>query len=193
MTQRENRVCLGAFAGAHGVRGETKVKTFTDAEDGVAAYGAVETEDGARRFSLKFIRVLKPGLALVSAPQIESREDAIALAGVRLYVSRSKLPPAGDDEFYIADLVGLAAFDDKGARLGRVAAVHNFGAGDVIELERVPGRSEPLLFPFTRAAVPAVDIAGRRIVIDSAALAELTAEAGADKALVREAMRQEDA
>jgi 16S rRNA processing protein RimM len=181
MTEKNKRVCLGAFAGAHGVKGEAKIKAFTETEDGVAAYGPVESEDGARRFSLKFVRTLKPGVALVSAPEIMSREDAAALAGLRLYISRSKLPAAGDGEFYIEDLVGLDAWDDAGAPLGRVASVHNFGAGDVIELERVPGRSEPLLMPFTRAAVPVIDIAGRRIVIDSAALAEIEVPSAEEK------------
>lgn len=169
------RICIGAFAGAHGVKGEAKVKSFTATEDSVAIYGAVESEDGARRFALKFIRALKPGLALVSAPEIESREDAAALAGLRLYVERSKLPPAGEDEFYIEDLVGLDAADMSGEPLGRVAGVYNFGAGDVIELEDAPGRLQPILLPFTRAVVPVVDIAGRRIVVDAAALAEIEA------------------
>ncbi|MEK7265236.1 MAG: ribosome maturation factor RimM [Pseudomonadota bacterium] len=169
------RVCIGAFAGAHGVKGEAKVKSFTATEESVTRYGLVESEDGKRRFALKFIRVLKPGLALVSAPEIESREDAAALAGSRLYVERSKLPPAGEDEFYIEDLVGLEAADAAGAPMGRVAGVHNFGAGDVIELERVPGKSGAVMLPFTRAVVPKIDIDGRRIIIDRAALDEIEA------------------
>lgn len=177
------RICIGAFAGAHGIKGEAKVKTFTAREDGVATYGAVESEDRKRRFTLKFIRVLKPGLALVSAPEIKTREDAAALAGTRLYVERAMLPPAGDDEFYIDDLIGLDAADNSGAPLGRVTAVHNFGAGDVIELSGPPGGAGALLLPFTRAVAPEVDIAKRRIIIDRAALAEIEAggpEAGRD-------------
>lgn len=190
---RKKRICIGAFAGAHGVRGEAKVKTFTETEDGVARYGAAESEDGKRRFTLKFIRVLKPGLALVSAPEIESREDAAALAGTRLYVGRDRLPPPDRDEFYVEDLIGLEAEDDAGASLGRVVAAYNFGAGDVIELSGVPGVRPPAMIPLTREAVPKVDIAGGRIIVAAAALAEMTAEAGADEALVEEAMRQEDA
>jgi len=174
------RICIGAFAGAHGVKGETKVKTFTASEEGVAKYGLVESEDRKRRFTLTFIRVLKPGLALVSAPEIKSREDAAALAGTRLYVERSALPPAGEDEFYIDDLIGLDAAENSGAPLGRVTAVHNFGAGDVIELSGPPGGAGALLLPFTRAVVPVVDIAGRRIIVDAAALAEI--EAGGEGA-----------
>jgi len=183
-------ICLGAFAGAHGVKGEAKVKTFTESEDGVARYGAVETEKGDRRFTLSFIRVLKPGLALVSAPEIENREIAQALAGTRFYVSRAALPAAADDEFYIEDLIGLRAFDIAGADLGRVAAVYNFGAGDVVELQGAPGGSAPILAPLTRAAIPVLDIAGGRITVDAAALAEAEP---ADPALIAEAMRQEDA
>lgn len=179
MKSEEKRICLGAFAGAHGVKGEAKVKAFTGKEDGVAAYGPVESEDGARRFSLKFIRVLKPGLALVAAPEIRSREDAAALAGVRFYVDRARLPAAGADEFYIEDLVGLAASDDEGALLGRVAAIHDFGAGDVLEIEGAD--KKPILVPFTRAAVPSVDLAARRLVIARAALAEIEVEGGEEE------------
>lgn len=186
----KTRICLGVVAGAHGVKGEAKVKTFTESEDGVARYGAVESEKGDRRFTLTFIRVLKPGLALVRAPEIETREDAQALAGMRLYVDRAALPPAADNEFYIEDLVGLRAFDLAGADLGRVAAIYNFGAGDVVELQGGAGGSAPILAPLTRAAIPGIDIAGGRITVDVAALAEAEAS---DPSLITEAMRQEDA
>ncbi len=177
---RDRRICIGAFAGAHGVKGEAKVKTFTMTEDAIARYGVVESEDGKRRFTFKFIRVIKPGLALVSAPEISVREDAAALAGTRLYVGRDKLPDAEDDEFYIEDLVGLEAQDASGAAIGRVIAVHNFGAGDILELSSAPGRTGHVMIPFTKAAVPAVDIGGGRIIIDAAALAEIEAEGGSD-------------
>lgn len=187
----KDRICLGAFAGAHGVRGEAKVKTFTEAEDAVARYGPVESEDRSRRFTLTFLRVLKPGLALVRSPEIENREDAAALAGARLYVDRERLPPPAEDEFYIEDLVGLEAFDEAGAPLGRVAAVYNFGAGDVIEI--APASGEAFMLPFTRAAVPDVDAKAGRIIIAAAALADLPAGEAAAPSLIEEAMRQEDA
>lgn len=167
------RVCLGAFAGAHGVTGEAKVKTFTEAPAGIAAYGPVTSEDGKRSFRLKFVRALKPDLALVTAPEIASREDAAALAGTRLYVARAKLPPTGEDEFYLEDLVGLAAFDEAGTELGRVVAVHNFGAGDLIE---VKGSGRTLFVPFTHEAAPETDLAKGRIVIARAALDESPTE-----------------
>lgn len=167
------RVCLGAFAGAHGVKGEAKVKTFTETEDGVARYGAVETEDGKRRFTLQFIRVLKPGLALVKAPEIASREEAAALAGVRLYVARAALPPPDPDEFYIDDLVGLAVADDTGRPLGRVVAVHDFGAGAILEFKTPAGADR--MVPFTKTAVRAVDFAAGRVTIAAEALLEIDA------------------
>jgi len=170
------RICLGVFAGAHGVKGEAKIKTFTESERNIAYYGPVEGENGERRFTLKFLRVLKPGLALVTAPEIESREDAMSLKGTRLYVDRDKLPEPEDDAFYFEDLVGLAAVDDEGSALGRIVAVHDFGAGPVIEISDTGGKS--VLAPFTRAVAPVVDVAGGRITISAAALVEIDAGDG---------------
>lgn len=172
MTRR--RVCLGAFAGAHGVRGEAKVKTFTQTEERVASYGPLETEDGARRFSLKFLRVLKPGLALVAAPEIQGREDAETLAGVRLYADRAALPETAEGEFYIEDLVGLAAQDETGAPVGIIIAVHNFGAGDVLEIGERPAGAPSVMIPFTSVAVPAIDLASGRLTVAGVSLAEMT-------------------
>lgn len=183
------RVCLGAFAGAHGIRGDAKVRAFTQAEQAVAGYGPVETEDRKRRFTLSFVRVLRPGLAVVSAPEIASREDAAALAGSRFYVDRGALPaPDGEDEFYMEDLVGLAVIDAAGAAIGRIAGVHNFGAGDVVEIGERPGNPGSIFAPFTRAAFPAIDLA-RGVAIAGPDLSADGGEAG----LVTEAMRQEDA
>ncbi len=161
----KKRVCLGAFAGAHGVKGEAKVKTFTAAPENVAAYGPVESEDGKRLFSLRFIRLLKPDLALVSAQEIASREDAAALAGVKLYVDRAALPAAADGEFYIDDLIGLSAITENGAPHGEVVAVHNFGAGDLIELAKAPGAKTSLLLPFTSDLIPEIDLDGGSITV----------------------------
>ena len=115
----EKRVCLGAFAGAFGVKGDVKVKAFTETPENIAAYGPVETEDGARRFTLEIVRSVKPGLLLVRAPEIESREDAESMKGVRFYVDRDCLPAPGEDEFYIEDLVGLKSNRRKRRTDGR--------------------------------------------------------------------------
>lgn len=157
----EKRVCLGAFAGAHGVRGEIKIRAFTEAEENISAYGPL-SDDKRRAFTIKVLRVLKPGLVLARAAEIATREEAEALAGVRLYVDRNALPPAEEGEFYIEDLVGLHAFDEDGAPLGRVAAMHNFGAGDILELA---GDKRSVFVPFSDEAAPSVDIAAGRIVI----------------------------
>lgn len=168
------RSCLGAFAGAHGVKGAAKIKTFTQAPENIAAYGPVTSEDGARQFTLKLLKVLNDGIALVSAPEIASREDAESLKGVRLYVDRDALPAPDEDEFYLDDLVGLHAFDEDGAPLGVVKAVYNFGAGDVLELSDIPGVNGGRLVPFTKAAVPQVDLKNSRITISANALSEDT-------------------
>jgi 16S rRNA processing protein RimM len=182
------RICLGAFAGAHGVRGAARIRTFTATERGIADYGPVEAEDGSRRFTLSFVRVLKPGLALVTAPEIADREDAASLAGVRVFVSRKALPATEADEFYMEDLVGLAVIDDRGAALGRIVGVHNFGAGDVLEIGDRPGRAGTVFAPFSRAAFPDIDLQrGVAVAGPEAMLAEAS-----DADLVAEAMRQED-
>ncbi|MHA7871831.1 MAG: ribosome maturation factor RimM [Hyphococcus sp.] len=168
----QTRVCLGVFIGAHGVKGAAQVKTFTEAPENIAAYGPVQTEDGARLFSLTVLRVPKPGIAIVTAPEIKSREDAQALKGARLYVDRTMLPAPAPDSFYIDDLVGLDVTDETGAPAGRIKAVYNFGAGDLLEIENIPGAKGVRLIPFTRDAVPRLDIDARRIVIAAGALAE---------------------
>ena len=157
------RVCVAAIAGAFGVRGEARVKSFTAEPEAFAGYGPLETEDGARRFEARITRPVSGGFA-ARLSGVATREQAEALKGVRLYAARDRLPPLDEDEFYHADLIGLDVFDTGGAPLGRVRAVQNFGAGDVIEVV-APGRSV-LMLPFTRAAVPTIDLAGRRIVAD---------------------------
>jgi len=173
----DKRVCLGAFAGAHGVNGHAIVKTFTEAPENIAAYGAVETEKGDRRFTLTFLRAGKPGFAIVAAPELKSREDAESLKGVRLYVPRKALPETDAEEYYLDDLIGLDAVDDAGAPAGRVIAVHNFGAGDILELDETPGAKGALMVPFTRAAVPTIEPDKDRIVVARTALAKAGAPA----------------
>ena len=164
------KACLGAFAGAHGVKGVAKIKTFTQSPENIAAYGPVISEDGARLFTLKLLKVLNDGVVLVSAPEIASREDAESLKGVRLYVDRDVLPAPDEDEFYLDDLVGLQAFDEDGAPLGVVKAVYNFGAGDVLELSDIPGVKGLRLVAFTRENVPVIDIAAARLTLRRGAL-----------------------
>jgi 16S rRNA processing protein RimM len=162
MSETPDRVCVAAIAGAYGVRGEARVKSFTADPRAFASYGPLESDDGARRFEARIVRPLS-GAFSVRLSGVATREEAEALKGVRLYAPRARLPALPDDEFYHADLIGLEVRDAGGALLGRVRAVQNYGAGDFLE---VLGGPRPLLLPFTRLAVPTVDLAARRIVAD---------------------------
>ena len=159
----DTRVCLGVIAGAHGVKGLVKVKPFTETPQGLAAYGPLSDEPGGRRWTVTFKGEQK-GVALLALEGVADRNAAEALKGVRLYVERDRLPPAEEDEVYHADLIGLAAETPGGKSLGQVLAVHNFGAGDLIEVGEDKKRSQ--LYPFTREVVPELDLEGGRIVID---------------------------
>jgi 16S rRNA processing protein RimM len=166
MTRHEEveRVCVGVVAGAHGLRGLLRVRPFTDTPEGIAAYGPVETEDGARTLTLSVANRLGKGMVLVRAEGVGDRAAAEALKGARLYVARAMLPAADADEFYHSDLIGLAAVTRDGATLGRVRAVHDYGAGDSLEIALPDGGVATVLF--TRAAVPRVDIVGGRVIVE---------------------------
>ncbi|MEL6197090.1 MAG: ribosome maturation factor RimM [Pseudomonadota bacterium] len=161
--QSASRVCVGAIAGAFGVRGEVRLKSFCAEPAAIATYGPVESEDGARRFRVRITRPLKGGLA-ARLSDVATREAAEALKGTRLYVGRDRLPALPDDEFYHADLIGLEVRDTGGALLGRVRAIHDHGAGDVLEIAEGPAAGMTL--PFTRWAVPTVDLAAGVLVAD---------------------------
>jgi 16S rRNA processing protein RimM len=155
-------VLLAAVIGAQGLQGAVKAKIFTDTPGALTRYGALH--DGAgRKFEITAFRTGKPGEAVMSFQGIESREAAEALKGTSLYIARAALPATQEDEFYHADLIGLEAQDGEGRVLGKVAAIHNFGAGDVIEIARPDGDS--VLLAFTRETVPVIDIAGGRISV----------------------------
>ena len=157
-----HRVCVGQIVGAIGVRGELRVRPFTETPEGVAAYGPVIAEPGGVTLDLQVLRIVKDGVA-ARAKGIADRTTAETLKGKRLYVDRAALPTPAEEEFYHADLIGLRAEDEAGAVIGRVAALHNFGAGDVLEIERAGGK--PLLLTFTKAMVPVVDVKGGRVVV----------------------------
>jgi 16S rRNA processing protein RimM len=158
------RICIAQIGAAHGVRGEVRLKAFTEDPLSVARYGPLESEDGTQRFEIEAVRPAKDML-VARLKGVSDRDAAEALTNVRLYVAREKLPKAADDEFYHADLVGLAAVTSNGDPVGTVKAVHNFGAGDVLEIEPVTGGAT-FMVPFTETTVPAVDIAARKIVVE---------------------------
>jgi 16S rRNA processing protein RimM len=157
------QVCIARIGAAHGVRGAVKLWTFTEDPFAVLDYGPLSTKDGARRFEVSTAREAKDHL-VATLQGVTTRNDAEKLNGLELYVSREKLPPAEDGEYYHVDLIDLAAVSPDGAPIGRVVAIHIFGAGDVIEI--APPKGATLLLPFTDAVVPTVDIAGGRVVID---------------------------
>ena len=157
------RVLVGRVAGAFGVRGEVRITAYTEDPLSLLGYRMLTREDGSPALTLQTARAVK-GAVIGRAAEVSSKEAADALRGLRLYVPRDALPPPDDEEFYLTDLIGLDAATPDGEALGRVKAVHNFGAGDVLELD--PGRGRPSrLIPFTREAVPDVQLARCRIVV----------------------------
>lgn len=159
----DGKVCIAKFGAAHGVRGEIRLWPFTADPLAVANYGPLETSDGRQRFEIASMRAAKDHL-VARIKGIDTRDAAEKLNGLELYVAREKLPATEADEFYHADLIGLAAVTAEDEALGRIVAVHNFGAGDIIEIAPAGG-GETRLLPFTNAVVPVVDLAARRAIV----------------------------
>jgi 16S rRNA processing protein RimM len=157
------RVLVGRFGAPHGVRGEIRLQSFTADPQAIADYSPLHDSSGARSFVIRSVRPQGKDMLVARIDGVGDRESAEALRGVELYVDRAALPEPEDDEFYLADLEGLRAETAAGVVLGRVVAIHNFGAGDILEIR--PAEGESLLFPFTKSVVPVVDVAGGRIVI----------------------------
>ena len=157
-------VLVGRVAGAFGVRGEVKVTAYTEDPRSLLKYGLLLREDGSTGLTLQAGRAAK-GEVIARAAEVSTKEAADAMRGLRLYIPREALPvPQDEDEFYLADLIGLTAQGEDGAAMGKVKAVHNFKAGDILEIEPGGGRPSRLI-PFTREAVPAIDVAGGRITL----------------------------
>lgn len=157
-------ICIGAIAGSFGVSGEVRLKSFCSNPADIGTYGPLLSEDGQREYHVTLTRPVAGGLG-ARIPGITSKEAADALRGTSLYVRRDRLPSLPDDEFYHADLIGLSAYDTGGELLGKVSAVYNHGAGDIIEISPT-GHKSALLLPFTTAIVPNVDLAAGRIVVN---------------------------
>lgn len=160
-----SRVCVGAIAGAFGVKGQARLRSFTEDEMDIGAFGPVSTEDGKTTYDLEVERVPKAGFVIAWLAEGLSREDVEALKGTRLYISRDKLPQLADpEEFYHSDLIGLFADLEGGKPFGKVVSVQDFGAGDLLEV-RLNGTKKTVFLPFTKEAVPVVDVAGGKVVI----------------------------
>jgi 16S rRNA processing protein RimM len=155
------RVCVGIVVGAQGVRGAVRVKSFTEDPADIGRYSPVEDEGGSRKLRLAVVGEAK-GVVIATLDGISDRNAAEALRGTRLYVDRDRLPGTDEDEFLYSDLIGLAVEAPDGIRLGTVASVGDFGAGDVLEITLADGGT--MMVPFSRADVPVVDVAGGRLV-----------------------------
>ncbi len=157
------RICVARIGAAHGVRGEVKLWPFTEDPLAVLNYGPLSTKDGARHFEVVRARMAKDHL-VATLKGVANRDDAARVNGVELYIPRDALPEADEGEYYHADLIGLRAVDAQDGEIGKVIAIHNFGAGDIIEI--APSGGPTLLLPFTDAVVPSVDLAAGKVVIE---------------------------
>jgi len=162
VADRRQRVCLGVITAAHGVRGEVRVKSFTTRPEDVGAYGPVEDGDG-HPLAFTVTGKLRGGVK-ACLDGVNDRDRAAALAGTKLYVPRAALPDPSEDEFYHSDLVDLRVEEANGTMIGRVAAVHNFGASDILEIvwQR---NGETALVPFSKKTVPVIDLTAGRLVV----------------------------
>ena len=158
-----SKVCLGAIVGVHGLRGEVKVKSFTEDENNLTHYGLLSDESGSRQFELKIVGHSKE-LLRVKIKGVEDRNTAETLIGVGLYVERTKLPSTQEEEYYHADLIGLMALNSSGEKVGSVNAIYNFGAGDLIEIRTRDNKLEML--PFTKEYIPDVNLKEGYIIVE---------------------------
>ena len=155
-------VLLAAVIGAHGLKGEVKVKTFTETPDNLARYRLLHAKDG-RGFTVSHAKATKSDEAVVTFAEVVDRNTAESLRGLELYVPREVLPEPAEDEFYHTDLIGMTAMDEADRVIGKIKAIHNYGAGDVIEIAR--GDGDTVMLPFTNDFVPVVDLKAGRVVV----------------------------
>ena len=176
MEQRQ-RVLVGTIGAAQGVKGEVRIKSYTGEPTAIGRYGSLTSEDGGRCFDILSLRVLRDDMVVAKLKDIADRDAAAKLTGIRLYAARNRLPPLDPDEVYHADLIGALAVSQEAEPLGRVIGVENYGAGDLLEIDR--GSGDTLLVPFTKAFVPDIDLAAGRLVIAQGALGEAADELAA--------------
>jgi 16S rRNA processing protein RimM len=157
-------IAVGVFGAPHGVRGELRAKSYTDDPKALGAYGDLTDKSGARRFKILGLRALRDDMVVARLDGFADRAAAAKLTGVEIFARRENMPAPAADEFYHADLIGLRAMTREGEDLGRIVALRNFGAGDILEIAPKAG-GETVLLPFTKAVAPEIDIAGGRIVI----------------------------
>jgi 16S rRNA processing protein RimM len=168
------RICVAQIGAPHGIRGEVKLKSFTADPLAVKDYGPLTNEDGSAQFEIEAVRPAKAHL-VARLRGVNDRTAAERLTHLKLFIPRDRLPPPEADEYYHADLVGLAAVTADGNEVGTVVAIHDFGAGDILELRPRAG-GPTLMLPFSDTYVPEVDVPGRRIVV--APLEDVAAKRG---------------
>jgi 16S rRNA processing protein RimM len=159
----DRKICVGMIAGAHGVRGLVRLRSFTEEPEAVASYGDLSDESGERKFSLELKSAAKDHF-VVFINGITTKEDAEELRGIKLYAARAKLPKTRKQEYYAADLLGLAAQNKEGEEFGTVMAVHDHGAGTFLEIGKT--KKDSFMLPFTDAFVPEVDVKSGHVVIE---------------------------
>ncbi len=159
-----DHICVGAFSGSYGVKGEVRLKSFCADPEAIADYSPLTTKDGKHSYAITITRSIK-GALVAKVEGITSKEQADDLKGIRLFASRDQLPALPDDEYYYADLIGLTVLDTGGTVLGKVHAVQNHGASDLLEIMPSAG-GNTILLPFTREVVPTVDLNAGRIIVD---------------------------
>lgn len=160
----DDLICVGSVGGAFGVHGEVRLKSFCTVPGDIETYSPLTSEDGQQSFSVALIGSIQNGFT-ARILGVDTKEQADALKGLRLFARRDQLPSLPDDEYYHADLIGLEVFDTGGTRLGQIRTVQNHGAGDLLEIHG-PGLKDTVLLPFTLALVPTVDLSQKRIVAD---------------------------
>lgn len=155
------RILVGRFGAPHGVRGEVRLQSFTQDPKAIGGFGPLSTRDG-RVMTLKSLRLVRDAMLVVQVDGVADRTAAQALTGLELHVERDRLPPPDEEEFYVADLIGLEAVDRDGSALGTIVDVPNYGGGDLVEIRT---GETTLLLPFTKEVVPVVDIAARQVTV----------------------------
>jgi 16S rRNA processing protein RimM len=163
MADQSPRILVGRFGAAHGVRGEIRIKSFTADPMALASYAGLTDRDGARSFRIESARPVKDDLIVARIAGVRDRNGAEALTNVEIYIAREALPPPDEEEFYVADLIGMRAELADGAAFGTITNVLNFGAGDILDIALEGGGTS--LVPFTRACAPHVDVKARRVVV----------------------------
>jgi 16S rRNA processing protein RimM len=161
----EKRILLGEITGAHGIRGDVLVRAYTGDPETIANYGALTDEKGAAPLTLKVLRLTPKGAVVARVKGVTNRNAAEALKGRKLFIARAAMPePENEDDFYYSDLIGLTAVDVDGNAMGELVAVHNYGAGDLLEIRLVATKKTELI-PFTKTVVPKIDLPGRRLTV----------------------------